>query len=374
MDRKFSDYGSLNSDFLLSDQNFFSQPASSSFSSQPEQTELGVFDPLLPFSSEFASPGFDSAFFASDPALSIASAPFAIDLTLASHDAAPLEVPLPAAPEPKAEDVSAPRWTVHLHHKPRGLKGQYKRIRLGEGLRCTKGKGKRLKLEFRCTWPVRASHSEVFLLERSTHPPQLFRHGHGGFSVFSVVDPVLDASAGVYGVDFDVKIDRMSKHLQFIIKAASPTNPSDVIEAHSFEFEAHNNGKSKATGDPDDFPDDDFDLKTSLAVPTSSNQASVASAGPSSDAHAPAADRPSRSSHLLGAPTSSASSSAPGFGDYSLNFAPPTRPLASSSSQLGRPAVVKRHSPPPHSLFPMDLTEAPDSSPGKAASRAASPA
>jgi hypothetical protein len=130
---------------------------------------------------------------------------------------------------------------VILSHKPRGCKGIWQKVVQGDALRVTKGKGKWLKLEIRSQHEIKASDTEIFLLDLSipNSSPQLVHNEEEGITIEAKTDA---HTLGTHIVEVELKLDRVCKKLQFW---ATTKSPSGIVKGKSIEFSAHNNGKAK---------------------------------------------------------------------------------------------------------------------------------
>ncbi|PRP84245.1 cell wall surface anchor family protein [Planoprotostelium fungivorum] len=119
---------------------------------------------------------------------------------------------------------------VVLLHKPRGSQGIWQPVPPGAGLRVTKGKGKRLKLQIKSTQHIEKNNLEITMMDLMTSVAS-----NEGFEVehsFEVISPLL--------TELELKLSRYYKRGQFIVTAKTPMG---LLTAKSIEFCSHNNGK-----------------------------------------------------------------------------------------------------------------------------------
>jgi len=125
-------------------------------------------------------------------------------------------------------------------HKPRGSKGLWQRVETTDKLRVTKGKGKRLKLQFllpqgfQCDVPITEANLKIQLVQPDQSPSHASAPGSETEFVFEC--------AKVFNqlIEVEIKLFKISKQLQFIVQVRSQTN--ETILGKSVEFATHNSG------------------------------------------------------------------------------------------------------------------------------------
>lgn len=127
---------------------------------------------------------------------------------------------------------------IQLLHKPRGSQGVWYPVKLAEGLRVTKGKGKRLKLKLRSNEPFDKGHIEIGLVDMTDQSSAVATKD--GFVVESVAD-IDDPCA----MELEVRLTKYCKRLQFLVITKTQTR---IIQGQTVEFCSHNNGKANAKG------------------------------------------------------------------------------------------------------------------------------
>eukprot|EP01119_Soliformovum_irregulare_P017090 TRINITY_DN502_c0_g1_i2.p1 TRINITY_DN502_c0_g1~~TRINITY_DN502_c0_g1_i2.p1 ORF type:complete len:563 (+),score=115.39 TRINITY_DN502_c0_g1_i2:109-1689(+) len=120
-----------------------------------------------------------------------------------------------------------------LFHKPRGSQGIWQPVGMGEGLRVTKGKGKRLKVQVRSSVPLDKSRIDIFGLDLVASHPAPNKDGFTIEGAFDVNDPNV--------AEFEIKLVKYCKRLQFVASVATPMGPK---MAKTIIFQSHNNGKA----------------------------------------------------------------------------------------------------------------------------------
>jgi len=129
---------------------------------------------------------------------------------------------------------------VTLYHKPRNGGGVWHPVSNGEGLRVTKGKGKRLKLRIKLHIDevVSRDQIQIGISDLTDETCAILREGFSIENYFETND--------VTAHEMEIKLVKYCKRLQFVVNIATSAN---VIQAYSIEFSSHNNGKAAKTND-----------------------------------------------------------------------------------------------------------------------------
>jgi len=122
---------------------------------------------------------------------------------------------------------------VTLYHKPRGSQGIWQPVLNGEGLRVTKGKGKRLKMKIKGPEPFEKSSLEIGLVDLTDVSASPSKSGFSIEQFFETEDPCI--------LEIEIKLVKYCKRLQFCLTIRVSSN---LIQLHSIEFSSHNNGKA----------------------------------------------------------------------------------------------------------------------------------
>ncbi|PRP81458.1 cell wall surface anchor family protein [Planoprotostelium fungivorum] len=145
---------------------------------------------------------------------------------------------------PTATDAKDVKIEVILLHKPRGSQGVWQPIPPGAGLRVTRGKGKRLKVQIKTNIQFNKDAVDIVLHDLMTTVST-----KEGFEVQQTSD--IDSP---YMTELELKLSKYFKRCQFIVTIQTSLGPQ---KGRTIEFCSHNNGKqskSDATGPPGMFP------------------------------------------------------------------------------------------------------------------------
>eukprot|EP01117_Protostelium_nocturnum_P017416 TRINITY_DN7089_c0_g1_i1.p1 TRINITY_DN7089_c0_g1~~TRINITY_DN7089_c0_g1_i1.p1 ORF type:complete len:608 (-),score=224.49 TRINITY_DN7089_c0_g1_i1:39-1862(-) len=139
----------------------------------------------------------------------------------------PFSIPLDAS---KVASLSEAKLEVILMHKPRGSQGIWQPVPPGAGLRVTKGKGKRLKIQIKSNIEFDKSRVDILMLDLMTTVQTT--EGFAVEQMFEIDSP--------YMTELELKLSRYYKRCQFIVSVKTALGP---IKSKTIEFCSHNNGK-----------------------------------------------------------------------------------------------------------------------------------
>jgi len=132
-------------------------------------------------------------------------------------------------------------FVISLLHKPRGSQGVWQEVSNGEGLRVTKGKGKRLKLQIKANFDMDKNNVDISMVDLIMANPVASKDGFTMEGTFQSDDPRV--------AEFEIKLIKYCKKLQFQVVIQTPLGP---LQGRSIAFGSHNNGKANKS--PENVP------------------------------------------------------------------------------------------------------------------------
>ncbi|ELR10947.1 uncharacterized protein ACA1_338040 [Acanthamoeba castellanii str. Neff] len=143
----------------------------------------------------------------------------------------------PSPPASSSSSSSTVGLSAALFHKPRGSQGQWVGLLAHDRIRVTKGKGKKLRLEVKCSKPFDLSELSVWLIDEDGSSLQ-------GFTLDTTKSKIEMETTGTCVATVEVNLIKISKRLQFGARVASATQGWSC-QAATLPFTAHNNGKDR---------------------------------------------------------------------------------------------------------------------------------